>query len=79
MAWWDALAEDLQRRGRESEAEKGEEYSDADARRAAVYTREDLILAVSQLSALNLQLSRLHRTLKVLVAIAAVIAAKLIL
>lgn len=77
MQWWDMLAGDLQRRGRESEGEKGEEYSDAEANRAMVYTREDLILAVTHLSSLNLQIFRLHRTLKLLVALVAVIAVKL--
>jgi len=78
-AWWDAAAGNLQRVGRDSEGLKAEEFSDGDARRAAVYTREDLILVVSYLSSLNRQIALLIRIVLAIAIIAAVVAARYLL
>jgi len=65
--------------GRDSEGLKAEEFSDGDARRAAVYTREDLILVVSYLSSLNRQIALLIRIVLAIAIIAAVVAARYLL
>jgi hypothetical protein len=61
--WWDRLAFELQRRNRETESAKEDYYTDEHARRAAVYTREDLALVVSYLSSANRQLAQIGTTL----------------
>lgn len=58
---------------RESEAQKGEVYDEVDARRAAVYVREDITIIVSYLSSLNQQIVSLRRINWVLVALLAIL------
>ena len=69
-ARWDVEAGRLQASGRITEEHKAEEYSDNEVRRATVYTREDLILVVSYLSALTRQVVVLKGLLQVLTAMA---------
>ena len=65
MAWWEREAGALQRSVRISEDEVGELHSEDDARRAAVHTRQDLVLVVSYLSSLRarLKISYWHKNL----------------
>jgi hypothetical protein len=69
--WWDKKAGDLQRTVRLSEDEIGEAHSAADARRATVHGRQDLILITSYLSSLNRQIA----TIKVLLSVLTVLVA----
>ena len=57
MKWWDSKAYALQESFRQSEYNKSDDYSDEKCRRSLVYTREDVILIVSQLSSVNANLS----------------------
>ena len=68
--WWDVQAGKLQAAVRASQIERAEQYSDEDARRSVVYTREDTVLIVAHLSALNLQVSMIKVILMVLTSIA---------
>lgn len=74
VGWWDEIAGHLQQAGRSSEATKGDSYSEEEARRAAVYTREDLILVVSHLSSLNRQIASIKNLLILLVFLVACLA-----
>lgn len=70
MKWWDKYASDLQAMGRNSEADKRDTYSDEQVTRAIVYTREDTVLVVSQLSSVNIKLEKIRTLLSfILVAI----------
>lgn len=77
--WWDVRAAELQAANRDSEGRKNERYTEEQTRRAAVYTREDLVMVVSHLSALNAQLAILCRLLVALVVIAAIALGKYLL
>ena len=59
-----AIAGYLQAKGRETEAEKDDIYTDDEVRRATVYTREDMIVVVSLLDAVNRQLRYLRGCLE---------------
>jgi len=63
MPWWEDDAELFLRRRQQDEATGVGGPSEEEARRAAVYTREDLSLVVSYLSALNLQVSTIKNIL----------------
>ena len=69
--WWDVNAAQLQQEVRISEGGKRESYSEEDSRRAAVYSREDLIVLVSLLSSLNRQVSYIKLMLAVLTVVIA--------
>ncbi len=71
-AWWEPIAAESQAAIRASEELKNEQYTEGQAHRAAVYSREDLILAVSHLSAVNVHLAILCRLVGALVVIAGV-------
>lgn len=77
--WWDAQAALLQSLNRDSEAQKGEHYTEEQARRAAVYTREDLAMVVAYVSALNRQVASLCRLLLVLTLLAVIALGKYLL
>ena len=77
MGWWDDKAADLQSGVRYDESKAAHEFSDSEARRAAVRAREDLILAVSHLSTANRFLSSIRRWLIALTIIAAAICVRL--
>jgi len=79
LPWWDAQAALLQSLNRDSEARKSEHYTEENAWRAAVYTREDLSMVVAHASALNRQVAFLCRILLVLTIIAAVALGKYLL
>lgn len=67
MTQYDDRAAHLQQMTRESERQKAESYEQADANRAAVYTREDLVLIASHISSVNEQLAWVRRLLAAVV------------
>lgn len=69
MTQYDDRAATLQKMGRATESANGAVYDQAQANKAAVYTREDLILVVSHLSSINEQLIFVRVVLVVLAAL----------
>jgi hypothetical protein len=65
MSWWDEKAADLQRSVRKGELEP-QDYTEEQARQAAVHAREDLVLVSSLLSSANHLLASIRFTLIVL-------------
>lgn len=57
MPWWEDDAVFAQRKKRQDEQERGEQFSEEEAFRATAYTRDDLSMVVSYLSSLNRQIS----------------------
>ncbi len=67
MSWWSEKAARLQSGVRADEAEYGRDYPPEEVRRSVVHSREDIVLLIGHLDAVNIQL----RTIKwLLVAIA---------
>lgn len=71
QAWWDSVAARLQCDVRQFEATQTDEYSQNQVRLAIVHAREDLVLIVSHLSALNRQIRIIKVMVGILVAIGA--------
>ena len=69
MGWWGQDAAKLQSRVLRYENDTSAEYSQDEARRAVVHTREDVVLLVGHLDALNEQLSTIKWLLTVLLAV----------
>lgn len=76
MNWWDERARRLQQRTRLDELKISQEYTEDEARRAGVHTREDLILVVSYLSSANQLLASIRFILIVLILAVTVIGLK---
>ena len=77
MNWWDSKAAKIQRAVRTDENEFDSRFSDDEARRAIVHTRQDVVLLVAHLSTANLFLSRIWRWLVVLTITTIIIAVRL--
>ena len=69
MTWWDDKAVRWQQLNRRDEYEKDDEYSEREARRAVVYTREDITMIVAYMSALNRQIAHIKILLAALLAV----------
>jgi hypothetical protein len=78
IGWWFAHAAELQKRNRASEGMKADFYTEEDARRASVYTREDMTLLVGLLDALNRQASKIYQVLLGILAIGIFIAIRIL-
>lgn len=71
IGWWDKRAGILQAMVRESEASKGDEYTDDELRQSVVHAREDIVMITSLLSSINRQLYFVHVSL-IIIALCAV-------
>jgi hypothetical protein len=69
MTWWSEKAGNLQQGVIAGEAGHTNEFYDDEVRRAVVHGRQDIVLLVGHLDAVNIQL----RTIKVLLAFIAVL------
>ena len=67
MNWWVRNAGNLQNAGRVSEDIKDDRYTTNTVKRSIVYSREDLVMAVSLLDSVNKQL----RSIRILLSIIA--------
>ena len=74
--WWDKDARQLHQAGLNSDDAKAEIYSLEEVARAAVYTRQDLVLVVSYISSVNKQLAQIRKALGILAALAFVAVVK---
>jgi hypothetical protein len=77
MTWWDDKAVRWQERTRSDEIDRGNDYSESVVRRATVHTREDIIMVVALLSALNRQASTIKIVLVILTIAIVYIAARI--
>ena len=72
LGWWLKNAAALQQLNRETEGARGDFYTDDEARRASVHTREDTALIVGLLDALNQQIAGIAILLRVAVCLLAI-------
>lgn len=77
MTWWDEKAARIQQGVRGDEIDLDQEYSENQARRAAVHAREDIVLLVVHLSTVTGFLASIRRWLIASTAIVAAIGIKL--
>jgi hypothetical protein len=66
LNWWDEQALRLQQSVSDSESERHDEYTEEEARQAAVRTRLDMVMVVSYLASANRFLASIRFTLIVL-------------
>jgi hypothetical protein len=75
--WWDEKAARVQQGVRGDEIDLGRDYSENEARRAAVCAREDMVMVVVHLSTVNHFLSGIRRWLIALTVVAIAICIRL--
>lgn len=76
MAWWNDKAANLQAGVRAGELDQYAEYSDEELRRAVAHTREDVVLLVGHLDAVNTQLWTIKLLLVVIAVLMLIVALK---
>lgn len=77
MAWWDDKAERWQRRTQQAEDAIDFEYPESSVRRATVHGRQDIVMIVSHLSALNRQIAHAKILMAIITVLLAYIAYRL--
>jgi hypothetical protein len=78
MGWWYDKAARIQQRVRSDEIDSDQDHGDEEVRRATIHAREDIILIVSHLSALNRQLETIKIIFWLILALLVTITVKLV-